>query len=54
MKGEKTQVFYIHGGITFKNKNDYLNYPKTRDIRIEEKKKWSGEYLEENLGKNFR
>lgn len=50
---EKIQVFIIHGGMTFKNKKDYLHYLKTRKISIEEKIYWSNEYLKKNLGNKF-
>lgn len=49
----KTQVFYIHGGMTFKNKKDYLNYLKNRDITLKKKIKWDGKYLDKKLGKRF-
>jgi predicted alpha/beta hydrolase family esterase len=49
----KIQIFIIHGGMTFKNKKDYLNYLKTRSISIKKKIKWSEEYLEKELGKKF-
>lgn len=48
----KTQVFLIHGGMTFKNKKDYLRFLKTRKISIEEKKSWKSD-LKKNLGRNF-
>ena len=54
MKREKTQIFYIHGGMTFKNKKDYLNFLKTRKIRINEKIRWSDDYLKKKLGKEFQ
>ncbi len=50
---KRTQVFLIHGGMTFKNKKDYIKYLKTRDVSIDEKKRWSNEYLAEELGKKF-
>lgn len=50
---KKTQIFIIHGGMTFKNKKDYLHFLKTREISIEEKKRWSDEYLKKELGKKF-
>src|SRR3989338_6307697 len=50
----KIQVFLIHGGMTFKNKKDYLTYLKTREISIEEKISWSNEYLKKGLGDNFK
>jgi hypothetical protein len=50
---KKTQILYIHGGMTFKNQKDYLNYLKNRPISIENKLRWSQEYLDKELGKNF-
>lgn len=49
----KTQIFFIHGGMTFKNQKDYLHYLKTRKISLKRKIYWSNEYLEEEIGKNF-
>jgi len=49
---KKTQIFLIHGGNTFRNEKDYLDYLKTRKISLH-KIKWSGNYLDEQLGKNF-
>jgi len=49
----KTQVLIIHGGMTFKSKNDYFHFLKTREISIEEKVSWTGEFLKKNLGRNF-
>lgn len=49
----KTQIFVIHGGMTFKNQKDYLNHLKTRKISIEEKIRWTDDYLKKSLGKNF-
>ncbi len=43
----------IHGGMTFKNKNDYVHYLKTREISLEKKVRWNGEYLDKKLGRNF-
>ena len=34
---KKIQIFIIHGGMTFKNKKDYLRFLKTRKISIEKK-----------------
>ena len=50
MEKEKTQIVIIHGGMTFKNKKDYLHYLKTRNISIEEKIRWSDDYLNKKLG----
>ncbi len=49
----KTQIFFIHGGMTFKNKENYLKFLKTREITTDKKIKWHGEYLGKKLGKNF-
>ena len=37
MGKKKIQIFLIHGGVTFKNKKDYLHFLKTREISIERK-----------------
>ncbi|MEK7635589.1 MAG: alpha/beta hydrolase [Patescibacteria group bacterium] len=50
---KKTQIFIIHGGMTFKNKKDYLHFLKTRKISIKKKIGWYDVYLDEKLGKNF-
>lgn len=49
---EKTQVFFVHGGTTFKNQEDYLDYLKNREVSIEEKIRWSGEYIKNSLSQN--
>lgn len=54
MKREKIQIFYIHGGSTFKNKRDYTNFLKNRKISIEKRIKWNEDYLEKKLGKKFQ
>lgn len=54
MAKQKTQIFYIHGGMTLKSKRDYLHFLKSRSISIEEKMKWSGAYLKKKLGANFQ
>jgi predicted alpha/beta hydrolase family esterase len=48
------QVFFIHGGMTFKNRNDYLKFLKTREVYLEKKSYWSVGYLRDKLGKNFQ
>ncbi len=53
-KKEKTQIFHIHGGMTFKNRKDYLNFLKTREITIDEKIRWGDEFLKRELGKDFQ
>ncbi|MBU2264687.1 hypothetical protein KJ784_00695, partial [Patescibacteria group bacterium] len=49
----KTQILIVHGGMTFKNRKDYLNFLKNREISIAKKIKWSSDYLDKELGKNF-
>lgn len=49
----KTQILYIHGGMTFKNKRDYVRFLKTREISIEKKITWSNDYLDKELGNDF-
>lgn len=50
MTKEKIQIFYVHGGMTFKNKNDYMSFLKTREISIEKKIRWNDEYLDKEIG----
>lgn len=49
----KTQIVIIHGGMTFKNKKDYVHFLKTRDISIEKHISWSNEHLQNKLGNNY-
>lgn len=53
MVKKRTQVMFIHGGMTFKNNRDYLHYLRTRSISIKEKIKWNEGYLKKKLGKDF-
>ena len=53
MKNKK-QIIYIHGGETFKNRKDYLNFLKEFEISLEKKKRWQREYLDKELGKSFQ
>ena len=50
---KKIQILYIHGGMTFKNQKDYLHFLKNREISIEKSIRWSDNYLDKELGKNF-
>jgi uncharacterized protein len=49
----KTQILFIHGGMTFRNDKDYVKYLKNRKISIKDKVYWSKEYLKKSLGKEF-
>ena len=50
---KKIQIFIIHGGMTFKNKKDYLYFLKNRKISIKKKDDWTADYLREKLGNRF-
>jgi predicted alpha/beta hydrolase family esterase len=50
---QKTQILMIHGGMTFKNRKDYLHFLKTRKISLEKRVSWAGDYLDKKLGKDF-
>ena len=50
---KKTQILFIHGGTTFKSKNDYLKFLKTRPVSIGKRVRWSGDYLDKKLGDRF-
>jgi predicted alpha/beta hydrolase family esterase len=50
---KKPQILMIHGGMTFKNRKDYLLFLKTRKISIEKKIRWAEGYLDKELGKKF-
>jgi len=52
MVHKKIQILFIHGGMTFKSKKDYLHYLRTKKVSIEEKNHWSN-YIKKKLGKNF-
>lgn len=53
MQKERIQILIIHGGMTFKNRKDYLDYLKNRKVSIEEKVRWRDDYLKKNLGEEF-
>lgn len=45
-----SQIVFINGGRTFDNRDDYLDYLRTRDVYLDEEDTWDeGNYLEENL-----
>jgi predicted alpha/beta hydrolase family esterase len=47
------QIFLIHGGMTFRNRKDYLAFLKTRRVSVEKYSSWTGSYLDKKLGKRF-
>src|SRR3989344_3362296 len=50
----KVQVLVIHGGETFKNEKDYLQYLKNKKVSVEKRVNWAGDYLEKNLGRGYQ
>lgn len=50
---KKTQIFFVHGGMTFEDRGDYLDYLKNRKISIEERVKWNGDYIKNALKDDF-
>jgi len=54
MNKQKYQIFYVHGGHTFKFYKDYLYFLRTRNPSIDKKLSWSGDYLDKILGDKFQ
>ena len=50
----KTQIFIVNGGMTFKNKKDYFHFLKNRKVSIKKRISWSDDFLKKSLGKNFK
>lgn len=50
----KIQIFIVHGGMTFKNKKSYLHFLETREVSIEKRKHWTGDFLEKKLLKSCK
>ena len=46
----KPQILYIHGGMTFKNRKDYLHFLKTRTVSLGKSKRWAEGYLDKEIG----
>lgn len=53
MNYQKTQIFYIHWWMTFKSKQDYLNFLKNREISIFPRIKRNNDYLDKSLWEKF-
>jgi len=49
----RTQILFIHGGMTFKKRSDYLNYLKTREISLTDKKRWIDAFYKAPLKNKF-
>lgn len=50
----KPQILMIHGGMTFKNQKDYLDYLKNKEIKLDKKPRWAEDYINKELGKKFQ
>lgn len=48
----KTQILYIHGGGTFRNRRDYLCFLKNRPVSLEQRERWHDAYLDKKLGRH--
>lgn len=46
---QKTQILFIHGGMTFLNKKAHIEFLKNRPIKLENTKSWKEEYLRKEL-----
>lgn len=53
-KMSKTQILLIHGGTTFKSRKDYVSALKNKKPKLEEYTSWSGDYLDNKLGKKYQ
>ncbi len=49
----KPQLFLIHGGNTFKNEKDYLKYLKNKSVSMGKRLKYTEQYFDKHLGKQF-
>ncbi|RME78074.1 hypothetical protein D6774_02355 [Candidatus Woesearchaeota archaeon] len=47
------QVLFVHGGTTFKSREEFLDYLRNKPLQITPRKKWSAEYLTQALGEDF-
>ncbi len=50
----KRQIFLIHGGNTFKNRKDYLNYLKNKEVSLDKKVRWYEENFDKELSKQLQ
>ncbi len=50
---KRIQILFIHGGMTFKNRHDYLSFLKNREISLAPKLRWSADYLDKKLGHKY-
>lgn len=50
----KIQIFIIHGGVTFKDRKDYIYHLKTKKVSLEKRVNYAGDYMNKKLGKSFQ
>ena len=48
-----TQVFFVHGGMTFGSREKYLSWLRSREVFLDDLELWGGRWLEESLGESF-
>lgn len=53
IKNRKPHIFIVHGGVTFTNRHEYLDYLRTRKISLEKRERWHRAYLDKKLGSQF-
>jgi len=49
----RPQIFFIHGGNTFKSDKDYFRFLKTRPISLQRRARYYEGYFDKMLGKKF-
>ena len=49
----KVQVLIVHGGMTFRNRKDYLHFLRTRSVSIVPYTSWSRDYLTKKLVRGY-
>ncbi len=49
---QKRQIFFIHGGNTFRSGKAYLEYLKNAEVKLEDRKRWHEDHLKRALGRS--
>jgi len=52
-EGNKLQILYIHGGMTFSSREKYLDFLRTREISLVDMRKWNKKYLSDAVDDYF-
>lgn len=50
---KKKQLIFIHGGMTFKNRSEYLDFLKNMEVSFDNAETWNHSYLDKSLNKYF-